>query len=87
MDIGKAIKLCRMQKNLSQSDLAKLADISISYLSLLERGKRDPNFSTVIRITQGLQIPLTLLIYLAEQPEFSKELNEKLSYAALRILD
>ena len=32
MNIGKAIKLCRTQKDMRQSELAVSADISIAYL-------------------------------------------------------
>jgi len=50
MNLGKAIKLCRVQKNTNQKELARLANISVSYLSLFERNKRDPNFSTLKNI-------------------------------------
>ena len=47
MNISKALKLCRTQKGITKTKLAEKADISISYLSLLEQGKRDPNLSTI----------------------------------------
>ena len=91
MNLGKAIKLCRVQKSLSQSELSKLADISVSYLSLLERSKRDPNFSTVQNIASALNIPVSILIFLAtDRDEFrdlSQELVEKLSYTALGLME
>ncbi len=91
MNLGKAIKLCRVQKNMSQSELAKLADISVSYLSLLERGKRDPSFSTVQKISEAINIPASILIFLAtdqnEFSEISQELLEKISYTALKLIE
>ena len=90
MKIGRAIKLCRMQRQLSQTELASLADISVSYLSLIERDKRDPNFSTVERIAQALEVPLSILVFLAmdgsELKEISKELAEKLAYTSLSLV-
>ncbi len=89
MNLGKAIKLCRTQRGLTQIKLANLAEISVSYLSLLEQGKRDPTFSTIERIADGLKIPIIMLVFLAEDGEvhvFDKELREKLSYAALRLI-
>ena len=41
MNIGQAIQLARSKRKLSQAELAKRAGISVSYLSLLERGRRD----------------------------------------------
>jgi transcriptional regulator with XRE-family HTH domain len=90
MNLGNAIKLCRTQKNMNQAELAELADISVSYLSLLERGKRDPNFSTVENIAMALNIPFSILMFLAaEKDELSgvnPELAEKLSYTALKLI-
>jgi transcriptional regulator with XRE-family HTH domain len=91
MNLGKAIKLCRTQKNMSQAELSELAGISVSYLSLLERGKRDPSFSTVETISEALQVPLSILIFLAadsdELSSINRELAEKLSYTALKLIE
>jgi transcriptional regulator with XRE-family HTH domain len=91
MNVGKAIKLCRTQRGLSQSELANIAGISVSYLSLLERGKRDPTFSTVEGIANALGIPVSILVFLAANDEemsgLSSELREKLSYTALQLMD
>ena len=91
MNLGKAIRLCRTQRDLNQSELAKRADISVSYLSLLERGKRDPNFSTVERISNALNVPVSILVFLAaekeELSEMSTELQEKLSHTALLLME
>ena len=90
MNIGRAIKLCRTQKNMRQSELAVLADISVAYLSLIEQGKRDPNFSVLKAISKGLDIPLSILVFLAtdnsELSEISPELFEKLSVTALNLV-
>ena len=90
MNIGKAIKICRVQKSMRQSDLANLANISVAYLSLIEQGKRDPNFSVLKAISNGLDIPLSILVFLAtdnsELKGMSPELLEKLSTTALELV-
>ena len=90
MNLGKALKLCRTQKNLTQSELANLADISVSYLSLLEQNKRDPNFSTIKKIAKAINVPFNILIFLAaDRSELSgldRDLIEKLSYTALELM-
>jgi len=90
MNLGKAIRLCRIQRNMRQTQLAEKANISVSYLSMLERGKRDPNFSTVETIATALKVPVAVLTFLAAEPHelegISPELAEKISYTALRLI-
>ena len=50
MNIGRAIKLCRNQKGFTKTKLAENSGLSVSYLTLLEQGKRDPNLSTLEKI-------------------------------------
>ena len=90
MNLGKGIKLARTIRDLKQVELASKSGISVSYLSLLEQGKRDPTFSTIIKLAAALDVPLIILIFLAANDEdlarFDAVLREKLSDAALRLL-
>ena len=91
MDLGKAIKMCRMKRGLKQAELAELADISVSHLCLLEKDKRDPSLSVVNAIAKALNIPVSVLVFLASQYDEIKELNEKqieeLSRGIMGIMD
>ena len=91
MNIGSAIHLARTKRKLSQRDLADRAGISVSYLSLLERSKRDPPLSTLKSIATAISLPLEILFFLgAESGELtgiSKELAGQLAYAALELLN
>ena len=91
MNIGHAIKLCRQQRKLTQTELAARAGVSISYLSLLERGEReDPGLGSLEKIATGLAVPMTILLFLAADEDelsgFNSELKEKLSAAALALM-
>jgi transcriptional regulator with XRE-family HTH domain len=90
MNIGKAIKLCRIQKSMRQSELASKSRLSVSYLSLIEQGKRDPNISVLESIANGLDVPLSILVFLAtdnsEIKKISPELFEKISTTALELV-
>ena len=90
MNIGNAIKLCRQQKKWSQTELAEKAEISVSFLSLLERSKRDPNLSTLQGVAKALGIPLSVLMFLsAEDDELSclgTEIAEKLSWVTFKLI-
>lgn len=89
--LGRAIKLCRTQRGLNQTELAQAAGISFSYLSLLERGKRDPTMSTIENLANALAVPVIMLIFLAEddagKAALSAELLEKLSYKTLQLIE
>lgn len=92
MNLGRAISLCRKQRGYNQAELAKMAGISVSYLSLLERNERnDPAISTIQSLAEALRIPSGILFFIAaDENELSglpNELKEKLSYTALSMLN
>ena len=91
MNIGSAIQLARTKRKLSQAELAKRANISVSYLSLLERSKRDPPLSTLRQVASALRVPIEILFFLgAESGELTglnRELAGQLAYAALELLN
>ena len=52
----------RTQKRLSQQSLASKARLSVSYISMLERGQRSPPFETIEALAKALGIaPIALL--------------------------
>ena len=52
----------RTQKRLSQQSLASKARLSVSYISMLERGQRSPPFETIEVLAKALGIaPIALL--------------------------
>ena len=91
MNIGQAIQLARSKRKLSQAALAKRAGISVSYLSLLERGRRDPPLSTIQRIAAALVMPVEILFFLgAEEGELgqlNRNLAGQLAITALELLN
>ena len=65
MNIAGAIKKCRLRSGLEQQELARRADISASYLSLIEAGKREPTLATIRRVAGELNVPVDLLFLLS----------------------
>ncbi|MBK7362126.1 MAG: helix-turn-helix transcriptional regulator [Micavibrio sp.] len=53
--LGKNIKDHRKQSGLTQEQLAELCEFDPTYISLLERGKRNPAFLTVVKIAKHLK--------------------------------
>ncbi|BCX42191.1 helix-turn-helix transcriptional regulator [Stenotrophomonas maltophilia] len=91
MNIGNAIQMCRIRRQLSQAELAKLAGCSVSYLSMLENSKRDPTLSTIENIASGLGVPVEILFFLgADKGELTgidKGLAGQLAMTALDLLN
>jgi len=69
MDYGKAIRIGRAIAGLQQKELAELAGVDPSHISLIEFGKRKPSLDTVEKLAKALQIPDHLLTLLAAEPE------------------
>lgn len=65
MNIGNAIKDLRKQKGLKQNDFAELCGLSQSYLSLIEKGKKEPTLSLLKQISSTLSMPLPILVFLS----------------------
>ena len=61
MNKGEALKRCRESRGLSQSQLAKKAEISVRVLQNLEQGVRDINktaVDTVLRLADALDVDI-----------------------------
>ena len=52
--LGKQIKSVRKDSGLTQEQLAELCDFDPTYISLLERGQRNPPFLTLCKLANKL---------------------------------
>jgi len=62
MTLGKNIKNKRQDLGLSQSELAKMAKISVSYLSEIENERTNPSLKTLLRIAEALKVNISELV-------------------------
>ena len=60
--LGAALRAARTQRQLSQSDLARLAGVSPSAISQAERGQRGLSLETLLELTANLNITLDELL-------------------------
>ena len=60
--IGAALRSARVQRSLSQSDLARLAGVSLSAISQAERGQRGLSLETVLQLSAKLNVTLDDLL-------------------------
>jgi len=59
--LGERIKLLRNNLSFSQETLADKAGLDRTYISLVERGKRNPSYLTMLKICKGLNTNISQL--------------------------
>ncbi|MDZ4765534.1 MAG: helix-turn-helix transcriptional regulator [Chloroflexota bacterium] len=61
LQFGNKLRKLRIERNLSQEDLAALCQLDRTYISGIERGKRNVSLKNIAVIAVALQISLTAL--------------------------
>lgn len=64
--LGQAMKAYRLEKGYSQEELAFRSGLDRTYISLLERGKRNPTLYICHQVAKCLDSPLHRIIQYAE---------------------
>jgi transcriptional regulator with XRE-family HTH domain len=54
--LGERVRTCRHERGLTQEALAESLDLSVAYVSLIERGGRNPPYTTVVAIAHALGV-------------------------------
>lgn len=57
--VSKNLQRIRREKQMSQEDVAHLADIHQTYLSGVEGGKRNPSIGVLERIAKALKVDIS----------------------------
>ena len=60
--LGDTVKGLRNELGLSQEALAERCDFDRTYISLIERGQRNPSLTNLIRLAEGLKVSTSDLI-------------------------
>lgn len=80
---GYMVKLrnARRKRGLTQSELAQLVGVTTNYISLIEKGKKNPSTKTLKKLALALDVPVSSflednlrmeLISIAEQYDFTE---------------
>jgi len=64
---GIVLRELRITNNISQEKLAEYCDLDRTYISLLERGKRQPSITTIFKLAKALELSPSALIEKVEQ--------------------
>jgi transcriptional regulator with XRE-family HTH domain len=60
--LGRNVRRLRQQKGLTQEELAFEAEIDLTYMGGIERGRRNPSLLVMARIADALSVSLPKLL-------------------------
>jgi len=76
--LGVNIKSLRSYRRLTQAELAERADISIIYLSNIERGAKFPKPAILLQLAEALEVELYELFKFNHIPKAASKDNKKI---------
>lgn len=68
MDVGARLRQLRTERGKSMRALARLSGLSTNALSMIERGRTSPSVSTLVKLAEALDVPITAFFRL-EAPQ------------------
>lgn len=60
--LGKRIREIRIQKEMTQSEIAERSGVASNYIAMLERGERNPTYLTLLKIAEGFGMNICELV-------------------------
>jgi transcriptional regulator with XRE-family HTH domain len=84
--IGTEIRRLRVDAGLSQRRLASVAEIDHGFLSLIERGLREPSLAVLVAIATALGGSVNVRLYPGTGPRLTDPLQARMVEALLRVL-
>ncbi len=60
--LGERVREQRRNRGLTQEALAETLELSVAYVSLIERGGRNPPYTTVVAIARALGVPPSRIV-------------------------
>jgi len=81
--LHQALRLIRAYHDLSQKDLADELDVSNSFLSEIESGKKQPSLDLLEKYSERFNVPLSSILFFSESLDSSKS-SEKLRVGIAR---
>lgn len=79
VDVGGRLRELRQERGKSMRALARLSGLSTNALSMIERGRTSPSVSTLYKLSQALEVPITAF-FRTEPPRHKivfKKANER----------
>ena len=64
---GEVLRELRVKNNITQEKLAEYCDLDRTYISLLERGLRQPTLTSIFKLARALNVTPANLIQLVQE--------------------
>ena len=77
ISVGRRIAQARADKGYSQSTLAEKANISVSHLSNIERGRKSLSAEVLLKIAEALQVSADSVLF-TDIPKVHKEVESQI---------
>lgn len=84
MDLALRLKLFRVAASLKQQDVADALQVTVNFVSMIERGKREPTLKYLRAFSKLVKIPLSVLLW--EPPDKSSSGESSDLYSRLSAL-
>ena len=65
--LGRAVRDFRKQRELSQEALADISGLHRTYVGGVERGERNPTYTSIVRLAEALDVRPATLVDRADQ--------------------
>lgn len=76
---GIAVKTERLKRNLTQTQLAQRAGVSLRTITDVEKGRGNPRYDTMYQLIRYLNLPVTILFYPERNDHLLNIITEELS--------
>ncbi|MBI4396097.1 MAG: helix-turn-helix transcriptional regulator [Elusimicrobia bacterium] len=63
-ELGQRLRVLRRRRGMTQEDMADRCGLHWTYIGGLERGERNPTLTTMLKIANGLSVPINELLNL-----------------------
>lgn len=84
--INEALRLLRVYNDMKSADLADRLQISPSYLSEIEKGKKVPSLELIRKYSEVFDVPASSIIFFSERLSGDSGFKTKLSKALIGLL-
>ena len=84
--LGEALRLIRVYHDLKQKEVAERLDISTSYLSEIEKGRKTPSLELIQRYSDEFGLPVSSIMFFAESVEADGAYDHARTFVAGKIV-